>query len=264
MATAPSFWAAGGSKIKSADSPNPKIAEAPPKAKPDPQQKKGLVLKSMTNSQTTNGASNGLYPKAAVGKKTNWADEDDDDNTFIAEFMSQDPKIATLETTVALKEERVKELDALVESKTLRIAELEGAVQDKDAHMGDLETEIQQKDVEIEKLKKVNGDQLAHNQELLREAGEKDSQIKNLKAELEEKASTIGNLERAKKAATINSLEQESAALVPLPTSDEVITENESKNEGSENIKFNGADVVTETKTKAEKTASVASDSDSF
>ncbi|KAI4936887.1 uncharacterized protein J4E92_001612 [Alternaria infectoria] len=264
MATAPSFWAAGGSKIKSAESPNPKIAEAPPKAKPDPQQKKGLVLKGMTNGQSTNSVSNGTYPKTPIGKKTNWADDDDDDNTFIAEFMSQDPKIATLETTVALKEERVKELDALVETKTLRIAELEGAVQDKDVHISDLETEVQKKDVEIEKLKKVNSDQLAHNQELLRGAEEKDSHIENLKAELEEKASTIGNLERAKKAATINNLEQESAALVPVPTNDEVSTEDESKNEGSENIKSNGADVVTETKTKAEKTASVASDSDSF
>ncbi|KAI4629437.1 uncharacterized protein J4E87_003701 [Alternaria ethzedia] len=264
MATAPSFWAAGGSKIKSAESPNPKIAEAPPKAKPDPQQKKGLVLKGMTNGQTTNGASNGLYPKAATGKKTNWADEDDDDNTFIAEFMSQDPKIATLETTVALKEERVKELDGLVESKTLRIAELEGAVQDKDAHIGDLETDIQKKDVEIEQLKKVNGDQLAHNQELLREAGEKNSQIKNLKAELEEKVSTIGDLEQAKKAATISNLEQESAALVPVPTNDEAITEDEPKTVVSESIKSNGTDVVSETETKTKKTASVASDSDSF
>jgi len=264
MATAPSFWAAGGSKIKSAESPNPKIAEAPPKAKPDPHQKKGLVLKGMTNGQATNGASNGLYPKAATGKKTNWADEDDDDNTFIAEFMSQDPKIATLETTVALKEERVKELDALVETKTLRIAELEGAVQDKDAHIDYLEIEIQKKDVEIEKLKQVNGDQLTYNQELLRLAGEKDTQIKNLKAELEEKVSAIDNLEQAKKAATISSLEQESAALVPVPTNDEVTTEDAPKDGVLESTKSNGPDIITETKTNAEKTASVASDSDSF
>ncbi|KAH6875679.1 hypothetical protein BKA58DRAFT_467436 [Alternaria rosae] len=264
MATAPSFWAAGGSKIKSADSRNPKIAEAPAKSKPDPQQKKGLVLKGMTNGQTTSGASIGLYPKAAVGKRTNWADEDDDDTTFITEFMSQDPKIAALETTVALKEERIKELDALVETKALRIAELQGAVQDKDIHVGDLETEIQKKDVEIEKLKKVNSDQLAHNQELLREAGEKDNQIKNLKAELEEKVSTIGNLEEAKKAAAISSFEQESAALVPIPTNDEVTTEDERKNEVSESIKSNGADVVTEKDIKAEETASVASGSESF
>ncbi|KAI4665896.1 uncharacterized protein J4E78_003361 [Alternaria triticimaculans] len=264
MATAPSFWAAGGNKIKSAESPNPKIAEAPPKAKPDPQQKKGLVLKGMTNGQTTNGASNVTFPKAAVGKKTNWADEDDDDNTFIAEFMSQDPKIATLETTIALKEERVKELDALVETKTLRIAELEGAVQDKDTHIGDLETEIQKKDVEMEKLRKMNGDQLAHNQELMREAGEKDSQIKNLKAELEEKVSTIGSLKEAKKAATISSLEQESAALVPVPTNDEVTTEDAPKDGISESTKSNGTEVVTATETKTKKAASVASDSDSF
>ncbi|KAI4688671.1 uncharacterized protein J4E84_004601 [Alternaria hordeiaustralica] len=264
MATAPSFWAAGGSKIKSAESPNPKIAEAPPKAKPDPQQKKGLVLKGMTNGQSTNSVSNGTYPKTPIGKKTNWADEDDDDNTFIAEFMSQDPKIATLETTIALKEERVKELDALVETKTLRIAELEGAVQDKDVHISDLETEVQKKGLEIEKLKKVNSDQLAHNQEFLRETEEKDHQIKYLKAELEEKASAIGDLEREKKAATISNLEQESAALVPVPTNDEVTPEDEPKNVVSESIKSNGTDVVTEAKTKAKKTASVASDSDSF
>ncbi|KAI4714686.1 hypothetical protein J4E89_000367 [Alternaria sp. Ai002NY15] len=264
MATAPSFWAAGGNKIKSAESPNPKIAEAPPKAKPDPQQKKGLVLKGMTNGQSTNGISTGTYPKAPIGKKTNWADEDDDDNTFIAEFMSQDPKIATLETTVALKEERIKELDTLVETKTLRIAELEGAVQDKDSHIANLETEIQKKDVEIEKFKKANNDQLAHNQELLREAEEKDICIQNFKAELEEKVSTIGGLERAKKAATISSLEQESAALVPVPTNDEVTTEDAPKDGVSESTKSNGANVITETKSNTEKTASVASDSDSF
>jgi hypothetical protein len=247
MATAPSFWSAGGSKIRSADSPNPKIA-APPKTRPDPQQKKGLVLKGMTNGQTTNGASNGTYAKPASAKKTNWADEDDDDNTFIAEFMSQDPKIATLETTIALKEERLKELDAVVVTKTLRIAELEGAVQDKDHHILDLEADIQEKDDKIELLKKENKEQLLRNQELLREADEKADRIKKLESELQQKT------------VVVRDLEQELASPVFVSPNDaELAIEGQLKNEVS-----GSTNSLAEIKTKGEKTESVTSCSDSF
>ncbi|KAL1797588.1 hypothetical protein ACET3X_004194 [Alternaria dauci] len=252
MATAPSFWAAGNDKIKSAESPNPKIAEAPPKPKPGPQQKKGLVLKGMSNGHITNGGSSCTSPKPAVvtnGKKADWAD-DDDDNSFIAEFMRQDPKIASLETTVALKEERLKELEAVVVTKTLRVAELEGAIQDKNCHISDLQAEVQEKDSKIELLKKENSDRTLQNQELLREAEEKDNQIKKLEADLEEKT------------VTIRSLEQESASLVALPTNDAVLaTENDPRNEASEVIKTDGPDDVTESETEADKTASDISDS---
>jgi hypothetical protein len=254
MATAPSFWAAAGSKIKSADSPNPKITEAPPKSKPDPQQRKGLVLKGMANGQPTNGASNSTYSKSATaanGKKADWA-EDDDDKDFIAEFMSQDPKIATLETTVALKDERVKELDVVVVTKTLRIAELEGEVQDKDYHIDDLEQEIKEKDKEIEALKKENSDQFLHNQELLREADGKDSRIEKLEDELD------------KKATAIRDLEQDSASLVPVPTKDKVTTEDDPSNKVSESTKTDGTDVVTEAETEVENAASETSGLDSF
>ncbi|KAG9190863.1 hypothetical protein G6011_08951 [Alternaria panax] len=255
MATAPSFWAAGKNKIKSAESPNPRIAEAPPKPKPGPQQKKGLVLRGMPNGHFANGASNGTSLKPAVatnGKKADWAD-DDDDNSFIAEFMSQEPKIATLETTVALKEERVKELEALVVAKTLRVAELEGAVQDKDHHISDLEVEVQEKDIRIELLKNENSDQFLHNQELLRDTDEKDSQIKKLEAELEENTVTIRNLE------------QESASLVPVHTNDTgLITEDEPKSELSEATKTDTSAVTTDTDNDAEKTVSETSGIDSF
>ncbi|CAG5182598.1 uncharacterized protein ALTATR162_LOCUS10240 [Alternaria atra] len=251
MATAPSFWAAGGNKIKTADSPNPRIAEAPPKPKSDPQQKKGLVLKGMPNGYTANGASNGTFPKppmATNGKKADWAD-DDDDNSFIAKFMSQDPTIATLETTVALKEERVKELEAMLITKTLRVAELEGAVQDKDYHIGGLEAEVQEKDEKMEMLKKENNAQFLHNQELWCKVEEKDGRIKNLEADLEQKVETIRNLE------------QESASLVTVPTNDTEFTEDGRKNEVSESTKIDGTDVVIEMEIEAEKTASETSDS---
>jgi hypothetical protein len=255
MATAPSFWAAGSNKIKTAESPNPKIAEAPPKPKPVPQQKKGLVLKGMPNGHTTNGALGGSSPKPALatnGKKADWAD-DDDDNSFIAEFMSQDPKIATLETTVALKEERVKELEALVTTKTLRVAELEGAVQDKDYHISDLEAEVQEKDSKIELLKKENNDQFLHNQELLREADEKDSQIKKLEAELETKAVAIRNLE------------QESASLVPVPANDvELIIDDETKDEVPDSLKTTAANLFTEAETETETGETASETTDSF
>jgi hypothetical protein len=253
MATAPSFWSAGGSKIRSADSPNPKIAEAPPKTRPDSQQKKGLVLKGMTNGQTPNGASNGTYAKPASAKKTNWADEDDDDNTFIAEFMSQDPKIATLETTIALKEERLKELDAVVVTKTLRISELEGAVQDKDHHIRDLEADIQEKDNKIELLKKENREQLLRNQELLREADGKADLIKKLESELQQKT------------VVIRDLEQELASPVPVSPNDaELAIEDQFKNEVASSTKTVSTNSLAETKTKGEKTESVTSGSDSF
>ncbi|RYN74184.1 hypothetical protein AA0117_g7143 [Alternaria alternata] len=248
MATAPSFWAAGNNKIKSAESPNPKIAEAPPKPKPGPQQKKGLVLKGISNGHITSDFS--AKPAVATdSRKADWAD-DDDDNSFIAEFMSQDPKVATLETTVALKQERVKELEAVVITKTLRVAELEGAVQDKDHHISDLEAEVQEKDSKIRLLKKENSDRLLQNQKLLREAHEKDSQIKKLEVELKGKA------------VTVRSLEQESAALVPVPTNDaELITEDELEDKELESTKIDGTDGITEAENEVDETFSEASDS---
>ena len=196
MASGVNFWAAGNKTIKSASSPTPTIAEAPPKPKPDImlQQKKGLVLKPMKNG-TTNGDVNGPSKNGltANGKKTDWADEEED-GEFLAQFI-KDPRIATLETTIILKDERVKELEATIVTKTLHIAELEAAVQDKNYRIGDLEADSEDKCAHLEKLEEENKEQFLQMQELLRGIAKKDERIDVLRYELEQKAAMINDLE---------------------------------------------------------------------
>jgi uncharacterized coiled-coil DUF342 family protein len=187
-----SFWAAGKNKVASADSRTPTITEAPPKMAAPTPQKKGLVLKGMTN-----GHANGHTSKSAAtnGNMGDWADEEDDTD-FIKTFSAApDPRIATLEHTIALKEERVKELEATVITKTLRIEELETTVKDNDNRVGELEGDIDEKDSKIDELKKECNAQFLQIQELVVDADERDRRIEILEAEIDEKAAAIRELE---------------------------------------------------------------------
>ncbi|KAF1935007.1 hypothetical protein EJ02DRAFT_507269 [Clathrospora elynae] len=179
------FWAAGSKTVKAAASPTPTITEAPPKPKPMPAapQKKGLVLKG------TNGAADGNGATASTpnGKKTDWADEDEDDN-FVAQFTTElkDPRLTSLENTVTVKSERVKELEATVTTKDLRIEMLESAVAEKGDKIADLESVVAENNAKIEQLRKENNEQYIHVQELVGEVDEKDRRIEQLEAEIEE------------------------------------------------------------------------------
>ena len=201
MASGVNFWAAGNKTVKSASSPTPNITEAPLKPKSDTmlQQKKGLVLKPMKNG-TTNGTTNGDFNElskngpAANGRKTDWADEEEEDGEFLTQFI-KDPRIATLETTIVLKDERVKELEATVVTKTLRIVELESSVQDKHHRISDLEASSEDQYVHLEKLEEENKEKFLQMQELLRDIAKKDECIDVLRYELMQKNAMIHDLE---------------------------------------------------------------------
>jgi hypothetical protein len=201
-----SFWAAGNSKIKTAESTTPFFTEAPskPKQTTTTQQKKGLVFKSMNvvtngyNNDATKGKS--LTSSLANGSKIDWADADDDDEKCYVPtpFTKQlkDPRITTLEATVTVKEERIQELEATVVTKVLRIEELEDTVEDKEHRIGNLEAMLDEKDTQIEVQKKENNNQYLHVQELVGEVDERDRRIKNLEAEISEKSALIRDLEQ--------------------------------------------------------------------
>jgi hypothetical protein len=185
-----SFWAAGKIKVTSAESSNPTITEAPPKMTAPAQQRKGLVLKGMSNGSTPKTAS-------ANGKTRDWADEDEDES-FIAELtkQAQDPRITSLENTVAVKDERVQELEATVVTKSLRIEELESTVHKKDQRISDLKAETDEKDAEMESYKIENEKQFHQIQALYSKIDDKDVCIQELEAEVLKKDNAIRELER--------------------------------------------------------------------
>jgi hypothetical protein len=182
------FWAAGKDKVASADSPTPTITEAPPKMSAASQQKKGLFLKGVANGHAKQSA-------ATNGKMRDWADDDEDESFLTTFTKTPDPRIATLEKTVALKAERVKELEATVVTKTLLIEELETTVQDKDHQIGELKAEVEEKDAQIEAHMIDNEKQFLNIQELHGEIDSKDSRIKELEAEVLKKDHAIRQLE---------------------------------------------------------------------
>ena len=196
MSSGGAFWAAGNQAVKSANLPTPCITEAPPQGNPDPvtQQKKGLVLKSKTNSTPAHNFvnGNGVTHGKPNGKKTVWADEEDDDEVFTHEFLTEQnsPPIVSLQTKIAVQGERIKELEATVVARSLRIAELEGKIQEKDCHIEILEGDIYERDEQIEQLRRDNHEQYVKFQDLHLEVCAKASLIGELETELKQPTTT--------------------------------------------------------------------------
>ncbi|RAR00033.1 hypothetical protein DDE82_007699 [Stemphylium lycopersici] len=210
MSSGGAFWAAANRAVKSSTSPTPNIAEVLPKPKPatEPQQKKAMVLKSMTNGNSSNAVSSMNFTSHSIssGKKLDWDDEEED-NSFLAQFtdQKQQPINTAQETAMVVKEERIKELEEtviarairiveleeIIETKVTRIAELERVVEGKDHEIDDLEVNVQEKEIHIEELKKENYTQFIEIQDLHHEMNEKDDRVERLEAELNQKDATI-------------------------------------------------------------------------
>ncbi|KAF1843134.1 uncharacterized protein K460DRAFT_340925 [Cucurbitaria berberidis CBS 394.84] len=176
MSGSSTFWAQKRNLFKSANLPLPvpTTTESPKPAENSPPTKKSLVSKGMTNGAAKTSA---LPPN---GKKTDWADSEDDDE-FTASF-TKTPRVITLENEVARKDARIGELEAVVGIKAVRISQLEGLVEEKDHDIANLETRVAENYARIEEFKKEGHEQYLHVQELL-------------EAELEQKCSIIRDLE---------------------------------------------------------------------
>lgn len=211
MASGTAFWAAGKDIVASVTpstpltptTPAPAVADAPPTGASDhsTQQSKGLLSNTKTKDHRPDGVQNGnwvvltapvnqttlVYKAAPVTKRTCWADEVEDDETFLNQFATQptQAEVTRLDIENCVKQENIKELEEILATKTLRIAELEGAIEERDAYIDDLEHDIKKKDNAIEALKQKNHEQYVEIQELHCEVSEKDDHIKRTEAKLE-------------------------------------------------------------------------------
>lgn len=211
MSSPSAFWAQKRNVVKSSDSPTPPIAE-PPKPKPaeTSSTKKGLVLKG-----TANGATKTSTPTSSNGKKTDWADSEDEDE-FLTGF-SKPPRVITLENEVARKDARIGELEAVVGIKDVRIGELEGQVEEQSHVISSLQTHVEDYSALVSDLKHGQSEQSLYVQELVAEVDEKGRRIGQLEVELDEKGAIIRDLEMKAVAQTRVSTEKVEAHTAVQP-----------------------------------------------
>ncbi|EMD60637.1 hypothetical protein COCSADRAFT_150761 [Bipolaris sorokiniana ND90Pr] len=162
MSNGRAFWAAGKHIVTTPNSPTPSSVETPNKS----------------NNKSPTHQKNKL--------KVSWADEEEDEK-FLALLAPQkdNPTASSLETTITVKDERIKELEATIVSKDLRIAELEVAAQGSHKQIEDLEEDIRVKENTMKTLEKENHTQFIKLQELHRDSTEKDDRVQSQKSALE-------------------------------------------------------------------------------
>lgn len=220
--SASSFWALKADSVKSTSSSLPSFAEPPPKrAATPPKTKSGLVIKSMAHGAV-------LSPSPATNGKMSWADSEDDDD-FLASFGARkNPAITMLEAAVSQKDARIGELEAHVGTTTVRMEQLETSGADKDVQISNLKAVaeddqtriaelqyvVKEKDARIFALEKDNKLQSLHVQELIAEVDEKDRLMATLEKELDNKGTSIRDLE-----APSEGLTSASASEVEVPQS---------------------------------------------
>ncbi|KAL6709384.1 hypothetical protein ACN47E_001791 [Coniothyrium glycines] len=190
---AASFWASRPDSVKSIPSlVSPSQSSPPPTSSiTTPPKKPGVFLKPASNG-VTNGAA---HSSPANGKKSDWADEDEDEAFYASLKAGVDPHKARLQEEVALKGDQILELERKLAANVVRIEELQGIVQNKDNQIVNFEASVKSKDETIELLKKDGNEQFLYVEELVSEIGEKDRRITALEVELVAKSALIQQLQ---------------------------------------------------------------------
>lgn len=181
-------WAKNLGKVKAASNSTVVIAETFHGAAVSVQ-KKSLVLKGMANgTMNENTATHN-------GKKTDWADSEDDDE-FLKSFDDKaNSRLVVLQDSLIVKDARIGELEATVGVKDMRIEELEAALGETKRNNVHFEDNVASKDTRIKILEQESTTKSLQVQELVAEVDTKDRRIMILETELDKKGTIIRDLE---------------------------------------------------------------------